>query len=134
MLHKLFSVFIFIISISIGQEIDSLNIKTPPKAALWSILPGGGQIYNGKYFKAGVLIALESFAVYQTAKNGNEYNDSGLEIDLLDRNKNAWWTFFIHMYGLLDAVVDSHLDPFDPIMENDSLEIEVTEEEITPDG
>ncbi len=74
MIHKVFLIFIIIISFSFGQEIDSTKIKTPKKAALWSILPGGGQIYNGKYLKAGILITLESLAIWQSIENCKKYN------------------------------------------------------------
>ena len=132
-------IFIIIISFSVGQEIDSTNIKTPQKAALWSILPGGGQIYNGKYIKAGIIITLESLAIWQSVENGSSYdhnitNDGTNESYLTDRNKYAWWAFFIHIYGLLDAIVDRHLEPFNQIMEGDIIEEEKTEEEILTDG
>ncbi|NHZ87343.1 MAG: hypothetical protein GWP19_15980, partial [Planctomycetia bacterium] len=71
---KVLIIFIIIISFSYGQEIDSTKIKTPKKAVLWSILPGGGQIYNGKYLKAGILITLESLAIWQSIENGKNYN------------------------------------------------------------
>lgn len=132
-------IFIIIISFSIGQEIDSTNFKTPQKAALWSMLPGGGQIYNGKYIKAGIIITLESLAIWQSVENGISYDhnityDGTNESYLTDRNKYAWWAFFIHIYGLLDAIVDRHLEPFDPIMDNGSSEIMNIEKESSSDG
>ena len=124
-----------IISFSFGQEIDSTNIKTPKKAALWSILPGGGQIYNGKYLKAGIIITLESLAIWQSIENGQNYkNDNSIDLYLTDRNKYAWWAFFVHIYGMLDAIVDSHLEPFNQIMEGDVLEEKTIEEGIPPNG
>ena len=135
MIHKVFLIFIIIISFSFGQEIDSTKIKTPKKAALWSILPGGGQIYNGKYIKAGILITLESLAIWQSIENGKNYNiNNSNDIYLTKRNKYAWWAFFIHIYGILDAVVDSHLEPFNQIMEGDVLEKNTLENELPPNG
>lgn len=123
LIHKVFIIFIIIISFSFGQEIDSVKIKTPKKAALWSMLPGGGQIYNGKYLKAGIIITLESLAIWQSIENGQNYKiDKSNDIYLTDRNKYAWWAFFVHIYGMLDAVVDRHLVTFNPIMENESSE------------
>ena len=131
MIHKVFLIFIIIISFSFGQEIDSTKIKTPKKAALWSILPGGGQIYNGKYLKAGILITLESLAIWQSIENGKNYNiDNSNDQYLTNRNKYAWWAFFLHIFGLLDAVVDSHLEPFDQIMEGAILEEKTIEKEL----
>ena len=126
---------ILLISISFGQNIDSLNVKTPKKAALWSILPGGGQIYNGKYVKAGIIITLESLAIWQSIENGQKFKDNDEDDSFLrDRNKFAWWGLFVHLFGTIDAVVDSHLKPFDEMMDENSFE-EVTEiKETQPDG
>ena len=122
-------------SISFGQNIDSLNLKTPKKAALWSILPGGGQIYNGKYVKAGILIALESLAIWQSIENGQKFKDNDEDDSLLrDRNKFAWWGLFVHLFGTIDAVVDSHLKPFDEIMDEKTLEKVPEIKETQPDG
>lgn len=135
MIHKVVLIFVIIISFSVGQEIDSTKIKTPKKAALWSILPGGGQIYNGKYLKAGIIITLESLAIWQSIENGKNYNIDNLnDTYLKDRNKYAWWAFFAHIYGLLDAVVDSHLEPFNEIMEGEVLEEKTLGKENPPNG
>lgn len=134
MIPKVLLIFIIIISFSFGQEIDSTKIKTPKKAALWSIIPGGGQIYNGKYLKAGIIITLESLAIWQSIENGKNYNiENSNDTYLINRNKFAWWVFFIHIYGMFDAVVDSHLEPFDQIMEGDVLE-ENIEKDKPPNG
>ncbi len=135
MIHKVVLIFIIIISFSSGQEIDSTKIKTPKKAALWSILPGGGQIYNGKYLKAGIIITLESLAIWQSIENVKKYNIDILNDSYLkDWNKYAWWAFFVHIYGLLDAVVDSHLEPFNEIMEGEVLEEKTLEKDNLPNG
>lgn len=135
LIRKVLLIVIIIISFSFGQEIDSTKIKTPKKAALWSILPGGGQIYNGKYLKAGIIITLESLAIWQSIENGKNYNvENSNDLYLTNRNKYAWWAFFVHIYGLLDAVVDSHLEPFDQIMEGDILEEKTIEKEAPPNG
>ena len=124
-----------IITFSSGQEIDSTNIKTPRKAALWSILPGGGQVYNGKYLKAGIIITLETLAIWQSIENGQNYkNDNSIDLYLTDRNKYAWWAFFVHVFGMLDAIVDRHLEPFDPIMKDVSSEEITIDKEIVPNG
>ncbi len=135
MTYKVFLIIVIISSISFGQEIDSTKIKTPKKAALWSILPGGGQIYNGKYLKAGIIITMESLAIWQSIENGKNYNIDNLnDTYLKDRNKYAWWAFFVHIFGLLDAVVDSHLEPFNQIMEGEVLEEKTLEKENPPNG
>jgi len=117
-----------------SQEADSLNAKSPKKAALWSILPGGGQIYNGKYVKAGILIALETLVVQQAIKNGSDYKSNGDDKYLTRRNENAWWGLFLHVYGTLDAVVDSHLGPFKDVMSEESFIDDSKMEEEEPNG
>ncbi len=135
MIHKVFLMVLIIISFSTGQELDSTIVKTPKKAALWSILPGGGQIYNGKYLKAGIIITLESLAIWQSVENGKKYEiDNSNDTYLQNRNKFAWWAFFVHIYGLLDAVVDSHMKPFGPIMENETTEENIIDEEFLLNG
>jgi hypothetical protein len=32
------------------------------------------------------------------------------------RNKYVWWIGFIYIYGLIDAIVDAHLHPFEDVM------------------
>lgn len=117
-----------------GQASDSLNVKSPKKAALWSILPGGGQIYNGKYLKAGILITLETLAIQQAIKNGNSYSSTGEDKYISRRNENAWWALFFHVYGTLDAVVDSHLKPFKEVMSEESFEDDSKMKEEEPNG
>ena len=135
MIRKVLLIVIILISFSFGQEIDSTKIKTPKKAALWSILPGGGQIYNKKYIKAGIIITLESLAIWQSIENGQNYKvDNSNDLYLTNRNKYAWWAFFVHIYGLLDAIVDRHLEPFDQIMEGDIIEEEIIDKDILTDG
>lgn len=135
MIRKVLFIVIILVSFSFGQEIDSTKIKTPKKAALWSILPGGGQIYNGKYLKAGIIITLESLAIWQSIENGQNYKvDNSNDLYLTNRNKYAWWAFLVHVYGMLDAIVDRHLKPFDQIMEGEIIEENTVDKEILTDG
>ena len=56
-------VFGLIISFGYGQKKDTLQIRTPQKAAYYALLcPGGGQLYNKKYLKAGILFGAEIYA------------------------------------------------------------------------
>ena len=113
------------------QEGDSLSfIKSPKKAALSALVfPGGGQLYNGKKLKAGLIISMELYSIinwYSSAdlyKNYDEQNNLKYPLPkyryLEKRNKYVWWIGFIYIYGLIDAVVDAHLHPFDDIMSED---------------
>ncbi len=102
------------------------SIKSPKNAALSSIIPGGGQLYNGKNFKAGLILAGEILAIVNWHNNSQLYSsyDDANNVEyplpkyryLEKRNKYVWWVGFIYIYGLIDAIVDAHLHPFEDVM------------------
>ena len=113
-------------SLVFSQESDSLNQRTPKKAAFYAFLfSGGGQLYNRKYLKAVILFGAEIYAGMKFNEyriDYRNYNDSmefKEEEYLVKRNKSAWWIGFIYIYGLIDAIVDAHLQSFDEIMSED---------------
>lgn len=123
------------ISISFSQEPDSVKVKSPKKAAIAAmVFPGGGQLYNGKYLKALAIFGLESAAIYSfynNNKNHNNWDDSFALPQhryLEKRNKYAWWSFFIYVFGIIDAIVDAHLEPFEDVM-NENLESNIIEQD-----
>mgnify|MGYP001248176413 CR=1 FL=1 len=121
--------FVFILTLTLNlvfaQDIDTTVQKSPRKAFIYSFFPSGGQIYNGKWFKALIVIGLEIASVQQWSRYRNAHNDWNDQSSLTKhqylekRNKYAWWIWFIYMFGMLEAVVDAHLYPFDNIMEAD---------------
>jgi hypothetical protein len=86
--------------------IDSTKIRNPKLAWKLSVIPGMGQLYNGKYLKAAAFMGTEYFAV----TNFIELRDSGSQIGL--RNTYAWWVFGLFVWNMLDAYVDAHLSTF----------------------
>jgi hypothetical protein len=105
----------------------STSIKSPKKAASSALVfPGGGQLYNGKIIKAGLILAGEVIAIINWHKNSQLYNSYDANNDaeyplpkhryLEKRNKSVWWIGFIYIYGLIDAIVDAHLHPFEDVM------------------
>ena len=102
------------------------SIKSPKNAALSSIIPGGGQLYNGKKFKAGMILTGEVLAIVNWYNNSQLYSSYDDENNdeyplpkyryLEKRNKYVWWIGFIYIYGLIDAIVDAHLHPFEDVM------------------
>ena len=113
-----------------GDVSDSTKIKNPKKAFLTSIIPGGGQIYNGRIIKGFTVMGLEIIAIQSWLENSKIYSnyDSGDYLlrknrYLEKRNKYAWWVIFLYFYSMIDAMVDAHLSPFNQIMDA-SIELE----------
>ncbi len=120
--------FILLIGLSYGQDSKKERIKDPKKAFYFSLIPGMGQIYNGKLLKSAIVIGLE-IAAYNSCLNNldiyNNYDDGTYPLRkhryLEKRNKYTWWVGIIYVYAMIDAVVDAHLYKFDHIMDS-SLE------------
>ena len=122
-------VICFTFSFLQGEEYPdtSASIKSPKKAASLALaFPGGGQLYNGKILKAGLILVGEVIAIVNWYKNSELYSSYNAENNveyplpkhryLEKRNKSVWWIGFIYIYGLIDAVVDAHLHPFEDVM------------------
>ncbi|MFV0531096.1 MAG: DUF5683 domain-containing protein [Flavobacteriales bacterium] len=115
------------------------NFRSPQKAALYSaVFPGLGQIYNRKYIKAGLALALIGTGIgftsfyqgqYQNFREGyiNRLNDpsyqyNGMNIsaetlanNMDDRRRSRDYavllTALAYILNIVDATVDAHLDP-----------------------
>lgn len=115
----------------------------PGKAALYSlILPGAGQIYNKRYWKAPLVWAGEGYIIYNLATKISSYNKlNNCHISLTNADGNASlycgtvssvttafsnaqsarsdkelaWVFMgaVHLINVLDAFIDRHLINFD---------------------
>ena len=126
--------FILLIGLAYGQDSKKEQIKDPKKAFYFSLIPGMGQVYNGKLFKSAIVIGLE-IAAYNACLNNldiyNNYDDGTYPLRehryLEKRNKYAWWIGIIYVYAMIDAVVDAHLHTFDHLMDS-SLEHENNKE------
>jgi len=128
---------IFFISISFAQQ--KVDFRTPeeqakdPKIALKKslIFPGMGQIYNDQKIKGYSMIALEIFYLWsfnENRKNYKNYNENMPKSEnyyLSARNRFAWNAIGLYFYGILDSVVEAHLDNFDEIVkQSDPIKIE----------
>jgi len=105
--------------------------KVPLKAMLYSAVPGGGQIYNQKYLKAGIVIGIQGYligsAVYNDAqrdkfagKARKELNPAlKAEYDLRKKEyfeklrNDYWWIGITAVLATADAFVDAHLHDFE---------------------
>lgn len=88
-------------SLSLAQEADSLANHTAlsperfiPNSArstwLALVFPGGGQIYNRKYWKLPIIYGGFVGCIYALSWNGSMYNDySQAYLDLMDDNPNT---------------------------------------------
>ncbi len=66
-------------------------------AMLWAILPGGGQIYNRKYWKLPIVWGAFMTCYYSIAWNQrmyNEYHSAYRDIKSVDPSKNTAWLAF----------------------------------------
>ncbi len=102
------------------QDSTATAPKLPNKALMYSIIPGGGQLYNGKKIKAALMFGAQFWMLYQFQTNRSAYNlwDDGSYMKTREyyrdnRNKYAWYSTFVYIYNLADALVDSHLSDFD---------------------
>ena len=113
----------------------------PRKTLLWSLVPGGGQMYNKRWWKVplvygafgGIFYAIDyNQSRYRRLRDalelkraGEEHEFSGTSIDDLsslrslrdqfDKNTQVSYIGIVLVYGLqtLEAYVDSHLMNFD---------------------
>ena len=131
----MFRIVIFIIfftSLSFAQQ--KVDFRTPeeqakdPKIALKKslIFPGVGQLYNDQKIKGYTLIAAELFSLYSFNENRKKYKDYNESYDksqdyyLRERNRFAWMAIGLYFYGILDSVVEAHLDNFDEIVKQNN--------------
>jgi len=134
--HVRISLFLLLfLTVGKSQDTTAITIKSPKKAFALSLVPGLGQIYNGKWIKSALIIGLEvsSFMAWKlNLDRYNNYDSNNFPLRkyryLEKRNKYAWWMGIIYVYSMIDAVVDSHLHSFDHLM-NKPIEIIKNSEE-----
>ena len=130
------NIFIFVVFISLICAQQKMDFRTEderaknPNIALKKslIFPGVGQLYNDQKIKGYTLIAAELFSLYNFNENRKKYKDfnesygKSQDYYLRERNRFAWIAIGLYFYGILDSVVEAHLDDFDKIVkENDPL-------------
>ncbi len=114
----------------------------PKKALLYALIPGGGQIYNRKFWKVPLVYAGLGFTTYMIIDNKKKYdrydqariyrldgdpttvdefvgqysNDALFKVRAVyDKNLQVAyiWTGVIYSLSIMDAFVDAHLSNFD---------------------
>ena len=113
----------------------STEYRDMKKALLWAILPGGGQIFNRDFGKAGlvymgILGAIVSVStsqnmvnyyldrkhlVEQESSKSEEYDRIKERVTYYRKNRNTyiWGGVLIYLYSIADAAVDALLSDFD---------------------
>lgn len=138
------------------KEVPNKLPKNPKKATILSaVLPGAGQVYNGKAWKVPILYAGFMTDIYFIGYNNKRYQtfiqalnafDEGdnsqfpsLNRDALVRNVDYWrqnrdmtilLLFGIYALNIIDANVDAHLSGFD-ISDDLALKIEPSMESLS---
>ena len=105
------------------------QLKDPKIALKRSLtIPGAGQLYNDQKVKGYALMAGEVLALWSFNDNRKKYNNyedsdsNSKDHYLRERNRFAWIAIGLYFYGVLDAVVEAHLDNFDEVVkESDPL-------------
>ena len=95
--------------------------KSPTGALLRSlVVPGWGQMYNGKYLKAVVYAGAQLSFLYGAHVQNDRYhhyrdlgNEDFANFYENDRNRLLWWLFGITLLSMGDAYVDASLSQFD---------------------
>ncbi len=102
---------------NISNNNDTLQIKSPIGAAVRSLLiPGLGQIYNGKKAKYLLAAAGEGILIYSIYNNNKKFNDTKEVKYRKRRNTLQWWFVFVLGLSAVDAYVDAYLERFDENM------------------
>jgi hypothetical protein len=129
---SIFAVFI-ITNLFSQQKVDfrteEEQLKDPKIALKRSLtIPGAGQLYNDQKVKGYALMAGEVLALWNFNDNRKKYNNyedsdsNSKDHYLRERNRFAWIAIGLYFYGVLDAVVEAHLDNFDEVVkESDPL-------------
>jgi hypothetical protein len=117
-LFIIFGIVFFSVNLINGQNVDSLKNKSPAEAAKYALIfPGGGQFYNEKYLKGGILIGLEIYSLLKFNEYRIDVKYQNVTSAISKRNKCIWWAFFIYFYGFMDAIVEAHLIPHKSVMD-----------------
>ena len=110
--------------------VDSSSVKSPGKALLFSVMPGGGQLYNRHPLKAILFAGTFAYYGYRYVGSQQDYKDN-ISSETLHRARNdkIWMMSLVWTLNIIDAYVDAQLWDFGKYkIEDDSV---ITEENVT---
>jgi Family of unknown function (DUF5683) len=110
--------------------------KNPTTAILFSIVPGGGQLYNRQYWKVPLFAGVAGYFIWRVIYFHNLYIDRAAEAQRAadqfgptssdyqnlkfqreqyrdDRDLNAAYVLGVEILGMIDAYVGAHMFDFD---------------------
>ncbi|MCF7822956.1 MAG: hypothetical protein K9N35_02190 [Candidatus Marinimicrobia bacterium] len=97
-----------------SQSIDSTVVRSPKKALLYSIIPGGGQLYNHRPLKALFFAGVFTYFSYEYVNADELYQNNQLDETLhRDRNDQIWLMALTWVLNVADAYVEAQLWDFD---------------------
>ncbi len=127
--------------------ITLLAAANPTHAMLYSaFIPGGGQVYNRAYVKAGIVVGLQAYLLGNVLYNDskvddykdklNSSSDAAIQQQYKDklqmyrerRTSDIWWMGVTCALSMLDAYVDAHLDDFES--EKDKMHLRFSDEQV----
>ncbi len=126
----------------VGNAFFDIFYGKPGKAAFYGlIVPGGGQIYNKKWWKLPFVYAVEGGTIYWIVTSTKQYNGfqnaylhnlnnpadlieyrETSDVGVLKSNRDKWrkqreysWIIFLggHLITIFEAFIDRHLMEFD---------------------
>lgn len=104
-------------SLAGGGVVAGRNL--PPSSIMYRsmVLPGWGQLENGKKKKALFFIAAEAFFIGGIIYEQSQLSEKGLsrfERDQILSNRNTYIIYLLgaRLFGMVDAYVDAHLRDF----------------------
>ncbi len=118
---KLLQYLLILSSLSIGMAqtqqstgIDSSARRESGKALLFSLIPGGGQIYNKRPVKAVLFAGIFAYYSYEYILAQKDY-EGDLKSQTLHRERNdkIWLMALTWTLNMLDSYVDSQLWDFE---------------------
>jgi hypothetical protein len=108
------------------------RVPQPTRAMLYSALfPGGGQLYNRAWVKAGLVMGVQGWLISSAFYNDGKRDDyhslaanasqaselayyKAMEREYRDRvNNDIWWIGITAALSMVDAYVDAHLYDFE---------------------
>jgi hypothetical protein len=103
---------------NVHNDSTKAKSKSPKWAMIRSlVIPGWGQFYNNKKFKAALFFCAETALVVNSVYLNQKYKESETELEreyyITNRNISNWWLVGVILISMADAFVDAHLYEFD---------------------